>query len=270
MSSLSHNTSSATVLHIADISIRQDADGRYCLNDLHKAAGGEDKHLPFRFMRLEQTKEIIEEINQTPDVVSAHKVINGGRKGGTYGCKELVYSYAMWISAKFHLHVIRAYDAMVMKPVQEVPQISVNKISSEQRGELFAIVAERSGKDGKLHRQMWGKLKKRFKYASYHDLLECHFEDAKGLMQTMELKEYDQVESNENQIDLNDQLIQRILQHAPYLWNDLTRSVIPALRTLDSRLAGSVYGHLQELMTSVNILQDRISRGDLIMNPKMG
>lgn len=39
-----------------------------------------------------------------------------GRYGGTWGCKELVYAYAMWISAAFHLKVIRAYDAMVTTP----------------------------------------------------------------------------------------------------------------------------------------------------------
>jgi prophage antirepressor-like protein len=59
-------------------------------------------------------------------------------------------------------------------------------------------------------------------------------------------------------IAFDDQSIKLILHHVPYLWNDLTRSVIPALRTLDSRLAGSVTGHLQELMCHVNILQKRV------------
>ena len=105
-------------LVIGDLSVRQDEDGRYCLNDLHKASGGENKHAPYRFIRLEQTIDLVNEIEQAPDMVLGRKAVNsihGGNDRGTYVVKELVYAYAMWISAKFHLQVIRAYDSMVAR-----------------------------------------------------------------------------------------------------------------------------------------------------------
>lgn len=110
---------------IGDFTIRQDEEGRFCLNDLHKASGGADKHQPAYFMRNKQTNDLILEINNSANLQSsendrsanlqiAFKKIEGA-KGGTYVVKELVYAYAMWISAKFHLQVIRAYDSMVAR-----------------------------------------------------------------------------------------------------------------------------------------------------------
>ncbi len=93
-------------------------NGLFNLNDLHKASGGEQKNQPYKFIRLAQTSELIEEIVKSPDLASlknedrrsaALKRVQGC-KGGTYVCKELIYAYAMWISPKFHLAVIRAFD----------------------------------------------------------------------------------------------------------------------------------------------------------------
>ncbi|WP_090699284.1 KilA-N domain-containing protein [Nitrosomonas aestuarii] len=102
-------------LTILSKEIRQ-VDGLYSLNDLHKAAGGESKHQPSNFLRIETTQALIDEI-QSSEMRSAKKTINGGIKRGTYVCRELVYAYAMWISPKFHLHVIRAFDQISQHPV---------------------------------------------------------------------------------------------------------------------------------------------------------
>jgi len=41
-------------ISIASVCIKQDAEGRFCLNDLHRAAGGEEKHSPNRFTRSDK------------------------------------------------------------------------------------------------------------------------------------------------------------------------------------------------------------------------
>lgn len=93
-------------------------DGLYSLNDLHKAAGSEGKHRPDRFLRLEQTQDLITEINSCPDMGNSFKTLRGI---GSFGCKELVYAYAMWISPKFHLQVIRAFDAQQQLAITKAP-----------------------------------------------------------------------------------------------------------------------------------------------------
>lgn len=102
-------------LSIANVAIRTDEVGRYSLNDLHKAAGGELRHKPSDFLRLQQTQALIDElaVEATDEGIPASVVsIKGGLLQGTYASKELVYAYATWISPKFHLQVIRTFDAV--------------------------------------------------------------------------------------------------------------------------------------------------------------
>lgn len=114
-------------LMIANTQIRCDAAGRYCLNDLHQASGGASRHQPGNWLRLQQTQDLVAECAKSdePFLISEERepvvVLQGGFVQGTYAVKELVYAYAMWISAAFHLHVIRAYDALVQQRTADVP-----------------------------------------------------------------------------------------------------------------------------------------------------
>ncbi|STY93448.1 KilA-N domain-containing protein [Moraxella bovis] len=86
-------------------------NGLFSLNDLHKVSGGAKKHEPYQFMRNQETKELIAEI-ESEKQIAYETVIGKGKNQGTFVCRELVYRYAMWISAKFSLMVIRAFDTM--------------------------------------------------------------------------------------------------------------------------------------------------------------
>ena len=111
MSSLTVYAPQITILDSAVKAI----NGLFCLNDLHKASGGEKKHQPFNFMRNNEVVELIDELVKSSDnnVSQVTQRVNGGEMRGTYACKELVYRYAMWISPKFALLVIRTFDAVV-------------------------------------------------------------------------------------------------------------------------------------------------------------
>ncbi|MFV0576061.1 MAG: KilA-N domain-containing protein [Vibrio sp.] len=130
-------------------------DGLFSLNDLHKSSGGEKKHTPSRFMRLDQTKELIDEINRNPDLGFAQKTIKGGSDlsiQGVWVCKELVYYYAMWISPKFHLQVIRTFDEVANKQNSYI----------EMMNQLSAVFEEEKKKASKAGSALNGwKSKKR-------------------------------------------------------------------------------------------------------------
>jgi phage antirepressor YoqD-like protein len=141
-------------LTIADVAIRTDAEGRYCLNDLHRASGGEQRHQPRYWLANQQTQDLIAELGDSGNPLSVQK---GGSEQGTFVAKELVYAYAMWISAAFHLRVIRAYDAMVSQPHFAIPQTLPEALRlaadlAEQNKALETRVAEQAPKVQALER----------------------------------------------------------------------------------------------------------------------
>ncbi|WP_413676419.1 KilA-N domain-containing protein [Pantoea dispersa] len=82
------------LLVVEDVSVRRDSVGRYNLNDLHHAAGGNERHSPNRWTRTESFNGLISEL--TPDMAFAPADIQRGRiMPATYLSKELVYSKAL-------------------------------------------------------------------------------------------------------------------------------------------------------------------------------
>lgn len=142
-----------STLGILGTTIRQDAEGRFCLNDCHKASGGENKNRPSIWADNSQTKALIAEI-QAEAEIPALASIKGGNASGTYAVKELVYAYAMWISPAFHLLVIRAFDTLVSRglhnanPLTREQQVAQALLLSQdiirEKDEQIAILAPKA------------------------------------------------------------------------------------------------------------------------------
>ncbi|MCG6341243.1 KilA-N domain-containing protein [Vibrio fluvialis] len=104
------------VFMLDDIKIRRDSKGRYCLNDLHKAAVAAGHNYKTcqteHFLRNNSTQELIHEIQKNGELDFSPCETKAGRYGGTFVVIELVYSYAMWISPEFKIKVIRSFHEL--------------------------------------------------------------------------------------------------------------------------------------------------------------
>ena len=128
-------------------------DGLYSLNDIHKASGNNRRHQATNFMRLKNTKDLIDEIERSSYVRNginsiAYKIIQGGESQyqGTFICYALVYSYAMWISSSFQLLVINSFHSSVIQQQQLSQKLNelcqnLNTINEElsNAGRLLSI-----------------------------------------------------------------------------------------------------------------------------------
>lgn len=169
----------STALTIAGTAVRQ-MNGLYSLNDLHKVSGGEEKHQPAFFARREETQALIAEICSADSQIKALETVRGrGKAQGTYACKELVIAYAAWISAAFHLKVIRVFlDAV--QPAN--PAIDYARIKPHQAQDLREIV--KAIVDAKIqgHGETWARFQNKFRVNSYLQLPASRYEEARAYL----------------------------------------------------------------------------------------
>lgn len=131
-------TMNARPLSVVGVDIAQDDHGRYSLNDLHRAAGGEKRHQPSDFLRSESVRAFIAELDQTPEIPGVSAVAAGtGRSGGTYGARLVVLRYAAWIAPAFEVQVYRCFDEVTQD------RADAYRVSDDARRvrEVFAAAA---------------------------------------------------------------------------------------------------------------------------------
>lgn len=101
-----------------DTTIRQDKEGRYCLNDLHKAAivSGLDvaRKNPSDFFRTEMAKNFTASLQKVDETTHNPVVTKEGRNGGTYAVRLLAQRYCGWLSSDFEVVVYGTFDKFNM------------------------------------------------------------------------------------------------------------------------------------------------------------
>lgn len=168
-------------ISISNVAIRQTENNLYNLNDLHKAAGSEHRHRPNNWLQNAQTKDLIAEIEAEGG--KACEVINGGKNRGTYACKELVYAYATWISAKFFLLVIRTFDAVVSGSLQ--PKLAQTTVAD--RTPLRQAVSALVGKCNIDYSSAYNMVHQRFGVDSIEEIAADKLSDAVAYIHALTL-----------------------------------------------------------------------------------
>lgn len=238
------NTSPALILD--SIAVRQ-LDGLFCLNDLHAAAGGNPKDRPPNFLRRQETKALIAELGACSNLSTPLRTITDGENNGTYACRELVIAYAAWISAAFHLKVIRVFLA-AQEQAAANPAIAYDRITPAQQQALQELVGKvvDSGKQG--YAETWARFHRKFRVAKYNQLPIGQFDDAVAYLNAKldgaPVHDADLVRVSAGQIithaaDMAGQLFAQVIKQAALNGSHIDRFVVEAdykARKVDMRL----------------------------------
>ena len=106
------------LIEIDGVHVRTDVHGRYCLNDLHRAAvlnkKATDAQVPSQFLRADGVKAFVaaldaEKTGEVQKCTSVHSV-KGGKNPGTYAEELVAIRYAAWIEPSFEVRVYRTFQ----------------------------------------------------------------------------------------------------------------------------------------------------------------
>ena len=228
-------------LAILNTSIRS-YENLFSLNDLHQASGGLEKHSPRRFTRLDTTKDLTAEIERCENSNIALKVIRGAQ-GGTYACEELMLAYAMWISPKFHLIVLRAFLNLHKNSTALLP----NTITPEQQQAIQSAVQQAHHRTGLHWQEIYRQLKSAFKVAKYDQIPQSQFGNAMAFIMNLQPIALPPAEERFT-FDLTKEEISNItlllFSHGQMNW--LLGRLIKPLEVIGSSYSPTVYGHHTE------------------------
>ncbi len=130
-------------------------------------------------------------------------------------------------------------------------------ISPEQQDALQVIVDQRAGDNRKIRAEMWSRHNRHFNIAKYSQLLAVHFEESVRYLETMVLKSKP---ASTYQFEVlpafYDRNVQFLMWYMPQLAKLISHDIYPALKLLDSSIAGQLMSLSQESACHANMLND--------------
>lgn len=121
----SPKASQDNAVRIGNIVIKQDAEGRYCLNDVHRAGGANPNKRPSDWLKSDGTQRFVQELGKGGILPLVS--VKGGATPGTYATKLAVFKYAGWISPEFEVHVYNTFDKVVTGQYRPVSPEETNE-----------------------------------------------------------------------------------------------------------------------------------------------
>lgn len=247
-----------TNLTILNTQIRT-LDGLFSLNDFHKASGENPSQRPSLFIRNNQTKDLILEIekDQSTNLCLAQKSIKGGLNAGVWACEELVIAYAMWISPAFHLIVLRAFLNLHKNQTPLLP----STITPEQQQAIQSAVQQAHHRTGLHWQEIYRQLKAMFHIAKYDQLPQDQFGNAMAFVMNLQPIALLPVEKK-----FSFEFTEHELQQLVWAWfallrgTELCQVLHPALKQIGSHYAAPVHDIAYEYRSTLRQAHNVLTR----------
>lgn len=112
-------------------SVRQDRDGRFSLNDLHRMAGSPTNQDPRQWTRLDTTGSLVEVVQDQQDsnvgISPIWKVLvsRRGNMGGTWAVMSLALAYASYLSPEFRAACLKVVEERIEE--EQNPELGITR-----------------------------------------------------------------------------------------------------------------------------------------------
>jgi hypothetical protein len=136
----------STSLAVFETDVHLDADGRFSLNDIHKAAMAKghatDSQRPANFLKSAPVSAYIQEIDRDATGIASVLSLKGGKHQGTYAVRLVALRYAGWLSPKVEVEVYDTFDRFLRAD----ESLTNNLIDRHSQEELKRLAVRAQGR----------------------------------------------------------------------------------------------------------------------------